>query len=89
MAGTIKYNIILDQEYNDKRYINVLKFSALQEALNHLPDRDMTYAGGDSLSHGLKKLVNLARAIYQRDSNIFLFDDILTGLDKKSRNIIV
>ena len=55
MAGTIKYNIVLDQEYNDKRYINVLKFSALQEALNHLPDRDMTYAGGDSLSHGLKK----------------------------------
>lgn len=80
--GTIKDNIVFVEEYDDRRYRQVLKVCALERDVELWPKRDQTVVGerGVSLSGGQRARVNLARAIY-RKADIYLFDDPLSAVD--------
>ncbi|KAM7356664.1 uncharacterized protein ACRADG_002316 [Cochliomyia hominivorax] len=80
--GTIKDNIIFVEDYDERRYKQVLRVCALERDVQLLPKRDLTLVGerGVSLSGGQKARVNLARAIY-RKADIYLFDDPLSAVD--------
>ncbi|KAI8123562.1 putative multidrug resistance-associated protein lethal(2)03659 [Lucilia cuprina] len=80
--GTIKDNIIFVEDYDDRRYKQVLKVCALERDVELWPKRDQTVVGerGVSLSGGQRARVNLARAIY-RKADIYLFDDPLSAVD--------
>lgn len=81
-AATIRQNIIFGQEYDKKRYNEVVKVCALQRDFEQFHNGDLTLVGerGASLSGGQKARINLARAVY-RDADIYLLDDPLSAVD--------
>ena len=81
---TIRNNILLFSEYDEIKYEEVLNISELKYDLMDLEGGDLTEIGerGINLSGGQKVRLTLARALYQ-DSDIYLFDDILSALDSK------
>lgn len=80
--GSIKENIVYDEQWDESRYQQVLDKCALLDDLKHLPAGDETMTGerGSALSGGQKARVNLARAIYRR-ADIYLLDDPLSAVD--------
>ncbi|KAL9106441.1 MAG: hypothetical protein Q9227_008529 [Pyrenula ochraceoflavens] len=80
--GSIRENIIGFATFNDYRYKEIIKATMLELDLSLLPTGDKTKIGsnGVSLSGGQKQRVSLARALYI-DTNFFVIDDILSGLD--------
>ncbi|KAL4463961.1 hypothetical protein ABPG74_005898 [Tetrahymena malaccensis] len=86
MKGTIRDNIIFGSQFNfdPERYKQVLQSTQIIQDIENLPLQDLTLVSekGDSLSGGQKRRVNLARTIY-RGGELFLLDDVLTGLDSQ------
>ncbi|KAI1338782.1 P-loop containing nucleoside triphosphate hydrolase protein [Xylariaceae sp. FL0016] len=80
---TIKENIIGHARYDEKRYNEVIEASMLKhdfEALMQDGDQTRIGSNGITLSGGQKQRVAIARALYL-DSQFFIFDDVLSGLD--------
>ncbi|KAL3424167.1 ABC transporter [Phlyctema vagabunda] len=79
---SIRENIVGFSPMNQSRYREVLEATMLLPDLSILPKGDETRIGsnGISLSGGQKQRVSMARALYL-DSDFFIFDDILSGLD--------
>ncbi|KAL6806010.1 P-loop containing nucleoside triphosphate hydrolase protein [Trichoderma sp. SZMC 28012] len=88
---TIKKNITgpEDQEMDSDWYETVIRACALERDLQQLRDGDESIVGskGLTLSGGQKQRVALARAIYSR-KQVFIADDIFSGLDPESRRHI-
>ncbi|KAI1345500.1 putative ABC multidrug transporter [Xylaria sp. FL0043] len=80
--GTIRNNIIGYSPFDEQRYAEVIKATALSIDLALLPQNDMTNIGSDgiTLSGGQKQRVSLARALYLQ-SGFLVLDDIFSGLD--------
>ncbi len=80
--GTIRDNIIRYSPFDEQRYAEVIKATALGFDLATLPQNDMTNIGSDgiTLSGGQKQRVSLARALYLQ-SDFLVLDDIFSGLD--------
>ncbi|OLN82360.1 Canalicular multispecific organic anion transporter 1-like protein 2 [Colletotrichum chlorophyti] len=80
--GSIKDNIVGYSPFNQARYEEIIEACMLQTDLLLLPYGDDTKIGsnGIMLSGGQKQRVSLARALYL-NSNLLIFDDILSGLD--------
>lgn len=80
--GSVKNNIVFIEDYNEKRYREVVKVCALERDFQLLPLGDETIVGerGISLSGGQRARISLARAIY-RKAEIYLLDDPLSAVD--------
>lgn len=79
---SIKENIIGFSTFSESRYNEVIEATMLLQDLVTLPEGDRTKVGSSdiTLSGGQKQRVSLARALYL-DTDFFVFDDILSGLD--------
>lgn len=80
--GSVRNNILFGQEFDRKRYEQVVKHCALTTDFEQLPDGDKTLIGerGSSLSGGQRARISLARAVYKK-SDIYLLDDPLSAVD--------
>lgn len=80
--GSVRNNILFGQEYDRKRYEQVVKHCALTTDFQQLPDGDKTIIGerGSSLSGGQRARISLARAVYKK-ADVYLLDDPLSAVD--------
>ncbi|XP_037030671.1 probable multidrug resistance-associated protein lethal(2)03659 [Bradysia coprophila] len=81
-GGTVRSNIIFIEEFDQKRYKEVVRVCGLERDLKLMPNGDMTIVGerGISLSGGQKARISLARAVYKQ-ADIYLLDDPLSAVD--------
>ncbi|GMH98076.1 hypothetical protein TrST_g10769 [Triparma strigata] len=80
---TLRGNILFGRDFDSDRYERVLTCCALRDDLAVLPAGDLTEIGekGINLSGGQKARVSLARALYDPNSQLHLFDDPLSAVD--------
>lgn len=80
--GSIRQMILCGNKMNLVRYNQVIRATALDKDLSHLPDGDSSVIGEDgvSLSGGQKARINLARCLYV-EADIYLLDDPLSAVD--------
>lgn len=80
--ATIRENIVGFAPFLQARYDEVIEATMLGPDLALLPNGDSTNIGsnGITLSGGQKQRVSMARALYL-DTDFYIFDDILSGLD--------
>ncbi|CAO1316194.1 unnamed protein product [Diamesa serratosioi] len=80
--GSVRSNIIFSEQYDEKRYSEVIKASGLERDFELFEFGDKTIVGerGISLSGGQKARVSLARAVYKK-ADIYLLDDPLSAVD--------
>ncbi|XP_057568121.1 ATP-binding cassette sub-family C member 11 isoform X2 [Hippopotamus amphibius kiboko] len=82
IRGNVRENILMGNQYNKARYLQVLHCCSLIHDLEILPFGDMTEIGerGLNLSGGQKQRISLARAVYS-DRELYLLDDPLSSVD--------
>ena len=80
--ATIRENIIGFSGWDQKRYNDVIEATMLVKDIALFPHGDLTNVGsnGITISGGQKQRVSIARALYL-ESDLLIFDDILSGLD--------
>ncbi|KAJ2854988.1 ATPase-like protein [Coemansia erecta] len=90
MNATLRENIMMGAEYDEKLMEKVIKASALTEDIKHFTAGDMTEIGsnGVNLSGGQKVRLALARALYL-NADVYLFDDLLSAVDARVERLIV
>lgn len=87
---TIRENITMGKAFDAEWYAHVLKACYLTSDLQRFPDGDATLAGerGSMLSGGQKARVSLARAMYFRDAELLLLDDVFSAVDNVVGNFL-
>ena len=79
-GSSIRENILLGQPYDESRYEEVLRVTALIRDIARLPQGDATLVSSCTLSGGQKQRISIARAAYTR-ARIVLLDDCFSALD--------
>ncbi|KAI1029090.1 hypothetical protein LB504_012951 [Fusarium proliferatum] len=85
---TIRNNILGNSLLDEKRYTSVINATMLDQDLVNLPQGDSTMIGssGIALSGGQRQRVAIARALYLVDAELLIFDDVLSGLDARTKD---
>lgn len=88
---TIKKNILLEKEVlsDNKKFLDICNMLLLDKVFANLPKKMDTIVGNDGLylSGGQKQLISIARALY-KDSDVILFDEANSALDKDYSDIL-
>ena len=81
-GGSVRANILFGEQFEEKRYWEVVEACALSHDFDQWEHGDATLVGerGVALSGGQKARVTLARACY-RKSATYLLDDPLSAVD--------
>ncbi len=90
LDDTIKANVDITENLNDKEFEKIIKNAELQEDIKKLEEKEDTLVGekGVKLSGGQKQRVSIARNLSNaRDINIF--DDTLSALDSNTERKIM
>ncbi|OQU75975.1 hypothetical protein SORBI_3010G066200 [Sorghum bicolor] len=84
LSGTLRDNILLGKEFDPRRYEEVIEACALRVDISAMARGDMSHIGekGTNLSGGQRARLALARALYH-NSDVYLFDDILSAVDSQ------
>lgn len=83
---TIKENIVLSSDCDNKEFHNVLEKCNLENLVNSLPAKENTYIGKEIYSDGItpsggeSQKIAIARALY-RNSPIYILDEPTAALD--------
>ncbi|KAB5582941.1 ABC transporter [Coniochaeta sp. 2T2.1] len=87
--STLRSNIVGFSDYDETRYMKVIEATQLTRDLLLFPQGDRTKIGsnGITLSGGQKQRVSIARALYV-ESDLLIFDDILSGLDADTEELV-
>ncbi|XP_074031092.1 ATP-binding cassette subfamily C member 4 isoform X2 [Leptinotarsa decemlineata] len=83
-GASVRQNILFRQDYDPKKYDEVIRVCALRSDFARFTHGDRTLVGerGVTLSGGQKARINLARAVY-KEADIYLFDDPLSAVDAR------
>ena len=81
-GGSVRANILFGEQFEEKRYWEVVEACALSHDFDQWEHGDATLVGerGVALSGGQKARVTLARACYRRAAT-YLLDDPLSAVD--------
>ncbi|KAG8093776.1 hypothetical protein GUJ93_ZPchr0012g20484 [Zizania palustris] len=84
LSGSLRDNILLGKEFDPVRYEEVTRACTLDVDISAMVGGDMSHIGekGLNLSGGQRTRLALARALYH-DSDVYLFDDILSSVDSQ------
>ncbi|XP_042377107.1 ABC transporter C family member 13-like isoform X1 [Zingiber officinale] len=83
-SGSVRDNILFGDNFDTKRYREILHACALDVDISLMIGNDLSYIGekGINLSGGQRSRLAFARAVYS-DSDIYLLDDILSAVDSQ------
>lgn len=89
-SGTIRENIIMDQDVTESEMKEAAKSAGASEFIEALPNGYDTVVSehGDTLSGGQKQRISIARAIV-RKAPIILFDEASSAIDEKLENSLL
>ncbi len=89
-TSTIKDNINIVKNINDKKYSKILKITLTEEIINKKYERDNFYIeeGGFNLSGGEKQRIILSRAL-TKDFNYLVLDEALSEVDYETEKQII
>ena len=81
--GTIKDAVVFGREYDERRYLTAIYAAGLDDDIKSgtLSHETEVGEGGSSLSGGQRARVQLARALYEENTGVYLLDDPLSALD--------
>ena len=84
MEATLKENIILNKDFNEEKFDEILKLTKLDELVKNLPQREETHihSSNHNLSGGQIQRISIARALY-RSPKILIVDEGFNQLDSK------
>lgn len=82
LSATVRENVIFGEEFEEKKYQDIISKCQLISDIKILPGGDKTQIGerGINVSGGQKQRVSIARAVYS-EADIYLIDDALSALD--------
>ena len=81
-SGTIKENVVFNEEYDEERFNNAVKLSRLASVIEEYGE-DYRLGEGASLSEGQRQRVAIARAIY-KNSPVIIMDEPTSALDSST-----
>eukprot|EP00644_Phytophthora_capsici_P003380 jgi/Phyca11/116574/e_gw1.31.204.1 len=81
--ATVQDNILFGAPLDTARLHRVIKSCELEKELINLPNGFQSEIGenGVTLSGGQKQRMSIARAVYSKDQELYVFDDSLSALD--------
>ncbi|KAI8868431.1 P-loop containing nucleoside triphosphate hydrolase protein [Ramicandelaber brevisporus] len=82
-SATIRDNILFGLPYDEEWYNKVVYACALVEDFRGFEQGDLTELAqrGSNLSGGQRARIGLARAVYNRDAELYILDDPLSAVD--------
>ena len=90
MESTLKENIILNKEFDENKFKEILKVTKLDELIKNLPEKEKTHIHSSNLnlSGGQIQRISIARALY-RDPKILIVDEGFNQLDSKTEEVLL
>lgn len=88
-SKTIKENIILNNEYNEEKFLYAIKSTHVDRFINkfHEKEEKMAAERGATFSAGERQLLSFARALYD-DPSILILDEATSNIDSETEKLI-